>query len=438
MDLLYDICETAAAICENALELWFLLSFFGLRNENKQHTFGYIGFVTLKTVIGIIISVLNYNGYLLSAVVFIGVSLIYCRIFLNGNWIKHILASVVSDLIILLTAIFINFISSFMISKSPYELVFEEGPDRIIALLFSKAVLFIAYKIILIVFKKNKTELKQTEWIAFCAVFVSTSISGICIYEERINGINISGNSLFVLPALCLIAINIVTFYMIIKISKEHSENLRNTFLTAQIREQETSLDEMKSMCEEIRQFRHNLSHQYGCIYELIKSNKYEQAKQYIEETEIFSSTSTVFIDTSNDIINAVLSYLLNKCNKAGIELKLSVFSTEIDCFSPADISVIITNLVTNAMEACQNNGCKEITLELFSQKNYYCIMVKNLIFESVLKNNPKLETTKPDKQSHGFGIISVKKLAEKYEGISNFSENCGYFTSEIWLKFSK
>lgn len=437
MDILYNICEIAASVCDNAFELWFLLSFFGSKNK-KFHILGYIGIVVLKTAIGEILPLLGYNGFLLSTAIFIGTSLIYCRIFLNGSWIKHILASVVSDLIILLTAIFINFVSSFMISKSPYELVFEKGSDRIIALLFSKAVLFIAYKIILIVFRKNKTELKQTEWIAFCAVFVSTLISGICIYEERINGINISGNSLFILPALCLIAINIVTFYMIIRISKEHSENLRNTFLVAKIKEQETSLNEMKTMYKEMREIRHNLSNQFGCIYELIINQKYEQAKQYIEETESSSNISTIFVDTDNDIINAILSYLLNKCNKADIELKLSVFSTEIDCFSPADISVIITNLVTNAMEACQKNGSKEITLELFSQKNYYCIRVKNLIFESVLKNNPKLETTKPDKQSHGFGIISVKKLAEKYEGISNFSEIGGYFTSEIWLKFSK
>lgn len=414
-----------------------MLSFFGLRNENKRHAFGYIGFVALKTAIGIIFSVLEYNGYLLSAVVFVGTSLIYCRIFLNGSWIKHILASVISDLIILLTAVFVSLVSLFIISKTASELVYERGTDRIIVLLFSKVILFVAYKVILTIFRKNKTELKQTEWIAFCAIFVSTLISGICIYEERINGINISGNSLFILPALCLMAINIVTFYMMLKISKEHSENVRNTFLTAQIREQETSLNEMKSMYREMRQLRHNLSHQYGCIYELIKNQKYEQAKKYIEETEIFGNTSPVFIDTDNDIINAILSYLLNKCSQADIKLKLSVFSTEIDYFSPADISVIITNLVTNAIEACRKNGCKEIALELFNQNNYYCIKVKNLIFESVLKKNPKLNTTKSDRQFHGFGITSVKKLAEKYDGISNFSEQDGFFTSEIWLKFS-
>lgn len=90
MDLLYDVCEIVAAICDNAFELWFLLSFFGLKNENKRHIFCYIGFVAVKTVISVLFWVLDYNEYLISTAIFIGISVIYCRIFLNGSRLKHI------------------------------------------------------------------------------------------------------------------------------------------------------------------------------------------------------------------------------------------------------------------------------------------------------------------------------------------------------------
>lgn len=76
--------------------------------------------------------------------------------------------------------------------------------------------------------------------------------------------------------------------------------------------------------------------------------------------------------------------------------------SSDISRFSAADISVILTNLITNAIEASVRSQGKEILLELSVQCNYYCIRVANQIEKSVLESNPMLITTKKDKTAHG------------------------------------
>lgn len=64
--------------------------------------------------------------------------------------------------------------------------------------------------------------------------------------------------------------------------------------------------------------------------------------------------------------------------------------------------------------------------------------MVKNSITRSVSDENPKLKTSKKNKSSHGYGIRSIRNIAEKYGGSVNFSEENGCFITEIWLELEK
>lgn len=65
-------------------------------------------------------------------------------------------------------------------------------------------------------------------------------------------------------------------------------------------------------------------------------------------------------------------------------------------------------------------------------------IIVKNSIAESVLSENPELRTNKKDKKAHGFGIASMKKIAEKYGGNVEYREEDHFFVTEIWILNSK
>lgn len=314
------------------------------------------------------------------------------------------------------------------------ELINDRSTERIVVLICSKLLLFLAYKVILIS-HKNKPELKQTEWVAFAAIFLSTLLTGICVYEMQLSGHADSSTPLYPLSVLCLAVINLVSFYMLSKISKEHRENIKISLLVMPLKEQEDSISEMKNVYDEIRRIRHNIKEQYGCMQELISEGKYEQAQEYLSEIEIPNSLLKPLTITGNDTLNAILSYLSHKCDNNNVKLSCFVSSDNIECFSVADVSVILTNLVNNSLEACIKSSSTEIKLELFEQKNYFCIRIKNPLDESVLTKNPFLVTTKQDKNLHGFGVESVKLLAEKYDGITNFMEDGMVFVAEVWLK---
>lgn len=436
MGLFSTVTEIIATICENVIILWFLTSFFGAKYTGIKKYSAFVATVVITTAFTSFLSNILPDKFLLCTAGFIILLILYCHLFLHGTLLCHILLSVIAETTLMLVAISIYTLSGNFMSQSPAEAVGDSnGSQRIVILIISKVVLFGLLGLILLLTRKNKTELHSNEWIAFSAVFAATLLSGICVYENELGGEN--KIIFFTLTVAGLIIINIISFYMLVRISREHKENIRKSMLLVQINEQTNNLDEMRRMYDELRKMRHNIKGQLGTVSELIRSGKNEQALSFLENAGISQAEMNVLVYTDNDILNAILGFLSGKCSASGITLRTNVMSSDISRFSAADISIILTNLITNAIEASARSHGEEILLELSVQRNYYCIRVANQIEKSVLESNPMLITTKKDKTAHGFGVASIKMLAEKYNGMTSFYERNGQFIADVWLKLS-
>ena len=424
MGLLSTVTEIIATICENVIILWFLTSFFGAKYTGIKKYSAFVATVVITTAFTSFLSNILPDKFLLCTAGFIILLILYCRLFLHGTLLCHILLSVIAETSLVLVAISIYTLSGNFMSQSPAEAVGDSNG---------------LLGLILLLTRKNKTELHSNEWIAFSAVFAATLLSGICIYKIEL-GIKLgSANKIlfFTLTVAGLIIINIISFYMLVRISREHKENIRKSMLLVQINEQANNLDEMRRMYNELRKIRHDIKGQLGTVSELIRSGKSEQALSFLENAGISQADINIPVHTDNEMLNAILVFLNSKCSASDITLRTNVMSSDISRFSAADISVILTNLITNAIEASVRSQGKEILLELSVQCNYYCIRVANQIEKSVLESNPMLITTKKDKTAHGFGVASVKMLAEKYDGMTSFYERNGQFIADVWLKLS-
>lgn len=435
MGLLSTVTEIIATICENVIILWFLTSFFGAKYTGIKKYSAFVATVVITTAFTSFLSNILPDKFLLCTAGFIILLILYCRLFLHGTLLCHILLSVIAETSLVLVAISINALSVNFLPLSPSEAIVDRSVLRVVILIISKAILFGLFGLILLFTQKNKTELHSNEWIAFSAVFAATLLSGICVYENELGGEN--KIIFFTLTVAGLIIINIISFYMLVRISHEHKENIRKSMLLVQINEQTNNLDEMRRMYDELRKIRHNIKGQLGTVSELIRSGKNEQALSFLENAGISQAEMNVLVYTDNDILNAILGFLSGKCSASDIALRTNILSSDISYFLPVDICIILTNLITNAIEASVRSQGKEILLELSVQCNYYCIRVANQIEKSVLESNPMLITTKKDKTAHGFGVASVKMLAEKYDGMTSFYERNGQFIADVWLKLS-
>ena len=100
------------------------------------------------------------------------------------------------------------------------------------------------------------------------------------------------------------------------------------------------------------------------------------------------------------------------------------------------DVSVILNNAITNAFEGV--NGCKNpyVSVSAYRKKNAYMLELTNCVCKSVEIDDETgvPETTKKDKGSHGFGLANIRKVAQKYYGDIDISQDENSFTLTVML----
>ena len=205
--------------------------------------------------------------------------------------------------------------------------------------------------------------------------------------------------------------------------------------LEMQISEQKAMIEDTANIGYEIKSIEHDFKHHMFSILGMIEEGENIEAEQYLHnllkeyEMSIFKY---VFIE--NAAVNSILNMKISRCHMEHIDIKIEV-ETDFADFEDIDICVLLANLLDNAIESSCMQKNPKIVVKIRNIRNYLNLHIQNKIRKSVLKDNKKLQTTKLDKENHGFGIYSVQTIVEKYEGMSSFYEENEYFIADIWLK---
>lgn len=84
--------------------------------------------------------------------------------------------------------------------------------------------------------------------------------------------------------------------------------------------------------------------------------------------------------------------------------------------FNDVDLSILLGNAIDNAIEATEKvGGDRTISVLITFNNDMVVIKIKNPVIKNVDVTN--LNTTKSNASNHGFGIISMKQIVNKYSG---------------------
>lgn len=99
-----------------------------------------------------------------------------------------------------------------------------------------------------------------------------------------------------------------------------------------------------------------------------------------------------------------------------------------------ADMYSLFGNTIDNAIEAVErcDKSKRIISLTISQVNNFVIINLQNYVDVSVEFVNGMPQTTKYDKDNHGFGAKSIKMLAQKYGGGVSFSQNDDIFSTNL------
>ena len=131
--------------------------------------------------------------------------------------------------------------------------------------------------------------------------------------------------------------------------------------------------------------------------------------------------------------MDAVLNQKYAEACRLDIPMELQIDRVDLLPMEPEDMVVLLSNLLDNALEACQKIGSqkKSIRLKLSVDAETALLAVANTVEEPVMIQNNQIRTTKPDPLGHGYGLRNIQSVLQKY----GYSYTLSY--EDGWFRFS-
>lgn len=192
---------------------------------------------------------------------------------------------------------------------------------------------------------------------------------------------------------------------------------------------------EVETMYRKMRGWRHDYHNHIQVLKAHMELARYEDAKQYLSMLNDDLSTVDTVIKTGNVMVDAILNSKLTMIREKEIQVDATAVVPQDVPFSGIDLSVLIGNLLDNAMEACAQVANKDerfIRIYMDIVKKQLYISVTNSMEGTARRKGLQYLSTKAG--LHGFGLIRIDRIATKYGGFVNRQNEEGVFATEVML----
>lgn len=248
------------------------------------------------------------------------------------------------------------------------------------------------------------------------------------------NGKNISISYLLIISGL-LIA-NVFEFNFFIREQKYEYEKNKNHFLQIQIQMQSEQYKMFQNSNNELRRVRHDLKNSLISLLGYIENQNNKKAKDYIVKQ--LNSIDSIYqiVSTGYYALDALLNYKIKKIRDQCIEIHDAIAIIEKIHIDEMDLCIILGNALDNAFEGClKTSNKKKILIEINTFFDSLVIVIQNSCREDLtVKDISEYKTSKSDKDNHGFGLETIKKVCLKYNGYCEYSIEENNFLLYIYL----
>lgn len=178
-------------------------------------------------------------------------------------------------------------------------------------------------------------------------------------------------------------------------------------------------IKDMEIMMEKNRIQTHDMKHHLLILCEYGQEKKWDILMLYLNELSDDILVSQKAVWTQIGILDTLLEQKKAKADSKGIEFRIRADRIGELPFSDMEICTLFSNLLDNAIEACEKipNDKRWIQLNILRKSGMLYITISNSIKGRPSEKEGKLITNKENHQLHGYGIKSVQKIVRKYEG---------------------
>ena len=241
------------------------------------------------------------------------------------------------------------------------------------------------------------------------------------IYETSVSWIvNIA---LFAIPLFVSLLVVVISYAMQLNADRQ----ALNRMLIERERQYKTSAENI----ELINRKCHDIKHRIRFLRFVDDEQKEREISDLMRSVSIYDSQ----VKTSSAALNTLLSEKSLYCTEHGVTLTNIIDGDALSFMNPVDLYVMFGNLLDNAVEAVMKIPEREkriVSLVVEKKKGVLFVEMNNYYTGGIVLSKGLPVTSKADKRSHGFGVESAKRIAEKYGGKMEISAEEGIFVTIV------
>ncbi len=193
--------------------------------------------------------------------------------------------------------------------------------------------------------------------------------------------------------------------------------------------------EEVQNIYREMRGWKHDYHNHIQTMKAYRRLNEDAKLDEYLDDLDDDLTNVDTLIKSGNVMVDAILNSKLSLARSRGININAKAVVPSELSISEIDLCIILGNLLDNAMEAClklSNEEDRHVRVYIDIKRDQLYISVTNTSGEKINKQNGRYLSGKGG--NHGFGLMRVDRLVDKYRGYIKRRDEEDAFSTEILL----
>jgi len=229
------------------------------------------------------------------------------------------------------------------------------------------------------------------------------------------------------------VVIAILIFVMILWVKNRILQEENNT-LVMEEQLQHQKYCEMVEVMEQNRELIHDTKHHFLVVQEYLKNEEYDNLQKYVKQISDEFQRTVPKVYTGIKILDFILEQKRVVAQKSGIRYEIDTMLLTGIPTTEQETCALFGNLLDNAIEACCLVKTEEkwIKIQIQQINQLLSIELLNTFEISCIRKQGVFETIKEERSVHGYGIKSMRRIVDKYQGLITYEEKEKIFTTKI------
>lgn len=196
---------------------------------------------------------------------------------------------------------------------------------------------------------------------------------------------------------------------------------LKAAFLEEQLSAQVTHYEALYRQMRRVHALHHDIKNILLSADAYLAQGDIASARAFLSRYQAELSPAGL-ADTGNPLLDAVLT--AKQAARPAPPFSLRLPPLHLSQLDPADLAMLLATALDNAVEGCTPDGV--ISVELSQRERLVTLIVSNPTANHPADELPR--STKPNPGEHGYGLRSIRRLAEKWNGHASWVCENGVF----------